>query len=121
MKSLLCIFHTAFSSQLIWNIPTTCACRLCDLSKPVNKVSDSSHRIVTLHILIVSLNHDAGPVQVSNFHFQMIPMIVAHNLGILSLYLKLYLITENIEILQWHTCMMLVNAWTFTVLALLKG
>ena len=29
--------------------------------KAVNKVSDSSHRIVTLHILIVSPDHDAGP------------------------------------------------------------
>ena len=51
--------HSAVSSQLSY-ILTTRTYGLYHLSKHVNKVSDSSHRIVSLHILIVS--SDAGQV-----------------------------------------------------------
>lgn len=48
------------SAHLI--ILTTCDYGLYDLRKPVNKVSDRSHRIITLPFLIVISDYDVGRV-----------------------------------------------------------
>ena len=51
-----------YNNQLMWNIFTTWTYGLYDLSEPVNKIGDSSHRVFTLHILTVSPDHDADSV-----------------------------------------------------------
>ena len=46
----------------MWNILTIWVYGLYDFSKRENKVSDSSHRIVTVNILVLSPDHDAGRI-----------------------------------------------------------
>ena len=63
LQTVQCSLCT-LSSQLMWNILPTCSYGLMDMdsSKSVTKVNDRPHRIITLHILTVSPDHDAGQV-----------------------------------------------------------